>query len=293
MATKDGKKPYSGPKRLIIVEDGDLIDTILCREDSGKLIECRRFTDHTELKKYRRRLKAGSENVETLKLIDPWFGAWDMRYNLVEWENDPNLVWHVPELLSRFKSLCDDDQHCPRAQAPLLLLGTFLSGYLAECFRYIEELQGNPRSKVRAVILNVTWTEGVTDFLREVTNCLSCNLFSYMRRETHLKWKPRKIISKAEDEDSLEALAYPQWEKEISEQEQLFDGAASTKKLVTGDCGIPLAYRNASVLLEQWTGLPVKKTEEFLRSNPFCAAVVLRSSRAKIEVEGQLPIRRN
>ena len=111
-----------------------------------------------------------------------------------------------------------------------------------------------------------------------------------MKHETHLQWKPRKIISNAEDEDSLEVLAYPQWEKEISEQERLAGGAVSTKKLVTGDCGIPLAYRNASVLLEQWTGLPIKKTGEFLRSNPFCAAVILRSSRAKIEVEGQLPL---
>ena len=177
MATKDGKKPYSGPKRLIIVEDGDLIDTILCREDSGKLIECRRFTDHTELKKYRRRLKAGSENVETLKLIDPWFGAWDMRYNLVEWENDPNLVWHVLELLRQFASLCDDDQHCPRAQAPLLLLGAFLSGYTSEAFHDIDVIL-NGTSKARAVILTTPWTEGVSDFLREVTNCLSCTYSS-------------------------------------------------------------------------------------------------------------------
>lgn len=290
MATKNGKTPYTGPKRLIVLEDNDRITTILCRERSGKFIEYKSFSDGARYKKYKQRLSESSESVKTLKIENPWADKWRKRYDLAKWKDDPDLVWHVPKLLSRFKSLCDDDQHCPRAQAPLLLLGTFLSGYLAECFRYIEELQGNPRSKVRAVILNVTWTEGVTDFLREVTNCLSCNLFSYMRRETHLKWKPRKIISKAEDEDSLEALAYPQWEKEISEQEQLFDGAASTKKLVTGDCGIPLAYRNASVLLEQWTGLPVKKTEEFLRSNPFCAAVVLRSSRAKIEVEGQLPL---
>lgn len=148
MATKDGKKPYSGPKRLIIVEDGDLIDTILCREDSGKLIECRRFTDHTELKKYRRRLKAGSENVETLKLIDPWFGAWDMRYNLVEWENDPNLVWHVPELLSRFVALCDDDHHCPKAQAPLLLLGAFLSAYTSEPFCDIDRMRNEAKNVI-------------------------------------------------------------------------------------------------------------------------------------------------
>lgn len=290
MASKGGKKPYSGPKRLIVQEDNDRITTILCRERSGKFIERKIFRDHSSYKKYKQKLNESSESVKTLKIEDLWSEKWYNRYDLSKWKDDPGLVRHAPELLNQFASLCDDDHHCPRAQAPLLLLGTFLSGYLAECFHYLEELRDNPRSKARAVILNVAWTEGISDFLREVTDCLSCNLFKHMKRETHLKRKPCKIISKAEDEDSLEALAYPQWEKEISEQERLFGGAASAKKLVTGDCGIPLAYRNAAVLLEQWTGLPVKKTVEFLRTNPFCAAVVLRSSRAKIEVEGQLPI---
>ena len=289
MAAKNAQEPYSGPKRLIVLEDNDRITTILCRERSGKFIEQKSFSDRSGYKKYRQQLTASSEIVEKLKIEDPWSEEWSDRYNFSAWKNDSDLVSNVPKLLRQFASLCDDDQHCPRAQAPLLLLGAFLSGYTSEAFHDIDVIL-NGTSKARAVILTTPWTEGVSDFLREVTNCLSCNLFKHMKHETHLQWKPRKIISNAEDEDSLEALAYPQWEKEISEQEQLFDGAASTKKLVTGDCGIPLAYRNVSVLLEQWTGLPVKKTEEFLRSNPFCAAVVLRSSRAKIEVEGQLPL---
>lgn len=290
MAAKNAQEPYSGPKRLIVLEDNDRITTILCRERSGKFIEQKSFSDRSGYKKYRQQLTASSEIVEKLKIEDPWSEEWSDRYNFSAWKNDSDLVSNVPKLLRQFASLCDDDQHCPRAQAPLLLLGAFLSGYTSEAFHDIDVIL-NGTSKARAVILTTPWTEGVSDFLREVTNCLSCNLFKHMKHETHLQWKPRKIISNAEDEDSLEVLAYPQWEKEISEQEQLFDGAASTKKLVTGDCGIPLAYRNASVLLEQWTGLPVKKTEEFLRSNPFCAAVVLRSSRAKIEVEGQLPLK--
>ena len=289
MATKNGKTPYTGPKRLIVLENSDRIITILCRERSGKFIEHKSFSDCTDYKKYKQRLSESSESVKTLKIENPWADKWRKRYDLAKWKEDTDLVSNVPKLLSRFESLCDDDHHCPRAQAPLLLLGAFLSGYASEAFHDIDVIL-NGTSKARAVILTTPWTEGVSDFLREVTNCLSCNLFKHMKHETHLQWKPRKIISKAEDEDSLEALAYPQWEKAISEQEWLFSGAASTKKLVTGDCGIPLAYRNAAVLLEQWTGLPVKKTEEFLRHNPFCAAVVLRSSRAKIEVEGQLPL---
>ena len=155
MATKNGKTPYTGPKRLIVLENSDRIITILCRERSGKFIEHKSFSDCTDYKKYKQRLSESSESVKTLKIENPWADKWRKRYDLAKWKDDPDLVLNVPKLLSRFKSLCDDDQHCPRAQAPLLLLGTFLSGYLAECFRYIEELQGNPRSKVRAVIHSV------------------------------------------------------------------------------------------------------------------------------------------
>ena len=177
MATKNGKTPYTGPKRLIVLEDNNRITTILCRERSGKFIEYKSFTDHAALKKYRQRLTAGSENVEILKLVDPWSGSWDTRYDLAKWKDDPDLVLNVPELLSRFASLCDDDHHCPRAQAPLLLLGAFLSGYASEAFHDIDVIL-NGTSKARAVILTTPWTEGVSDFLREVTNCLSCTYSS-------------------------------------------------------------------------------------------------------------------
>ena len=103
MATKNGKTPYTGPKRLIVLEDNNRITTILCRERSGKFIEYKSFTDHAALKKYRQRLTAGSENVEILKLVDPWSGSWDTRYDLAKWKDDPDLVLNVPELLSRFE----------------------------------------------------------------------------------------------------------------------------------------------------------------------------------------------
>ena len=232
MAAKNAQEPYSGPKRLIVLEDNDRITTILCRERSGKFIEQKSFSDRSGYKKYRQQLTASSEIVEKLKIEDPWSEEWSDRYNFSAWKNDSDLVSNVPKLLRQFASLCDDDQHCPRAQAPLLLLGAFLSGYTSEAFHDIDVIL-NGTSKARAVILTTPWTEGVSDFLREVTNCLSCNLFKHMKHETHLQWKPRKIISKAEDEDSLEALAYPQWEKEISFLQPITD---SLKSIVSSYC---------------------------------------------------------
>ena len=148
MATKNGKTPYTGPKRLIVLEDNDRITTILCRERSGKFIEYKSFTDHAALKKYRQRLTAGSENVEILKLVDPWSGSWDTRYDLAKWKDDPDLVLNVPELLSRFAALCDDDHHCPKAQAPLLLLGAFLSAYTSEPFRDIDRMRNEAKNVI-------------------------------------------------------------------------------------------------------------------------------------------------
>lgn len=50
MADKAGKRPYIGPKRLIVLKDYNLIVTILCRESDGKFIEQRYFRDHSDYK---------------------------------------------------------------------------------------------------------------------------------------------------------------------------------------------------------------------------------------------------
>lgn len=288
MATKNGKTPYTGPKRLIVLEDNDRITTILCRERSGKFIEYKSFSDCADYKKYKQRLSESSESVEKLKIENPWADKWRKRYDLAKWKEDTDLVSNAPELLSRFESLCDDDHHCPRAQAPLLLLGAFLSGYASEAFHDIDVIL-NGTSKARAVILTTPWTEGVSDFLREVTDSLSCDLFQHMEKKTYLKWKPHKIISKADGKKPFAENAQPVWGKP-QDPGDLIPMDPFDVETVTGKVKIPMRRVNSAVLIEQWTGLPVKKTEEFIRSNPFCAAVVLRSSRAKIDVEGQLPL---
>lgn len=273
---------------LIIVDWQGPILTALCEGSSGKSLDQKSFKKFDEYKRYRKKLEEASD-VTILKIKEPWEKPWDKRYNLASWQDASKQVHAaVPELLTRFASLCDDDYHRPRAQAPLLLLGTFLSGYTSEPF-YDLDRKANGSSKARAVILNVPWAEGVSDFLREVTDSLSCDLFQHMEKKTYLKWKPHKIISKADGKKPFAENAQPVWGKP-QDPGDLIPMDPFDVETVTGKVKIPMRRVNSAVLIEQWTGLPVKKTEEFIRSNPFCAAVVLRSSRTKIEVESQLPL---
>ena len=286
MAGKKTNKPYSGPVRLVTLEAGDTIQVILCKEGNGKLIEQKKFSDSEQYKKYRKAQKDKYDDLETLRIKNPWAKPWNLRYDLTEWKDDAFQVSNTASLLDCFTALCDDNQHCPKAQAPLLLLGTFLSGYTSEMFSDIEE-QSNGSSRVRAVVLNSPWTEGITDFLRNLTEAFSLNLFQCLKTDCHLHFTPNKKFSATNETKQIKPVANPYWTRTLR---QLPFNGKTTKETIIGKVQIPASYQNAAVLIEQWTGLQTRSVEDFLRQNPFCAAVVVRKPQAHIAVEGQLPL---
>lgn len=289
MAGKKANKPYTGPVRLIIFRDGDTIHTMLCKDNNGKLIEQKKFSDNEQYKKYRKAQKGKYDEFETLRIKNPWAKPWNLRYDLTEWKDDAFQVPNTASLLDCFTALCDENQHCPKAQAPLLLLGTFLSGYTSEVFSDIEE-QSNGSSRVRAVVLNSPWTEGITDFLRNLTEAFSLNLFQCLKTDCHLHFTPNKKFSATNETKQIKPVANPYWTRTLR---QLPFNGKTTKETIIGKVQIPVPYRNTSVLIEQWTGLQSRSVEDFLRQNPFCAAVVVRKPQAHIAVEGQLSLNGN
>lgn len=284
MAGKKTNKPYSGPVRLVTLEAGDTIQVILCKEGNGKLIEQKKFSDSEQYKKYRKAQKDKYDDLETLRIKNPWAKPWNLRYDLTEWKDDAFQVSNTASLLDCFTALCDDNQHCPKAQAPLLLLGTFLSGYTSEMFSDIEE-QSNGSSRVRAVVLNSPWTEGITDFLRNLSEAFSLNLFKRLKKDYHLHFKPQGRFSASNGTKQIDPVANPYWTRTLFHLP--FDDKI-TEETIIGKVQIPVPYRNTAVLIEQWTGLQTRSVEDFLRKSPFCAAVVVRKPQTHIAVEGQL-----
>lgn len=286
MAGKKTNKPYSGPVRLVTLEAGDTIQVILCKEGNGKLIEQKKFSDSKQYKKYCKAQKDKYDEVETLRIKDPGASAWYQRYDLTEWKEDAFQVPNTASLLDCFTALCDDSQHCPKAQAPLLLLGTFLSGYTSEVFSDIEYKRSGS-SKVKAVVLNSPWREGITDFLHNLTEAFSLNLYQRMKTDCHLHFKPAKRFSASNEIKQIKPVANPYWTRTLH---QLPFNGKTTEETIIGKVQIPISYQNAAVLIEQWTGLQSRSVEDFLRQNPFCAAVVVRKTQTHIAAEGQLPL---
>ena len=289
MASHKARKPYTGPKRLVVQEDNGEFRTALFRERSGKLIERKSFAAKAEFNAYKNKLSANGQVLNILELPTPWNKEWFKRYDLSGWREDPDDIKDPVELLTRFIALCDESQHCPRAKAPLLLLGTFLSGYTAEIFCSADRMT-NPNSKARAVILDVSWEEGITDFLRDVAKSLSFNLSKHYKGNIPLKWNHRKIITAADAEGGLADIAYPKWEREPTAQESRLLDLDFPSETVIGDLGLKMERFNDAVLIEQRTGLKTNDIAQFLRKNPFCAAVVLRSPRAKLMIDGTLQL---
>lgn len=287
------KKYGSDMKLLIVFELDSSIKTVLCKEKNGHALETKYFKERKQYKQYCKKLETNlKEDIKQMKIGPLWKKGWQKRYDLSEWKDAPSSLNDVHQILQQYTERCDDHSHV--AQAPLFLLGTFLSGYTSEIFHDFD-FRKNENNKARAIILDVPWTEGIEEPLEQAAKNLSFCLFDYLYRPPALSWRPRKIFSVEDGIRKMTDLDYAQpcWERRYTDDEYALQSDRFIPyhaEVVIGETKVNPEYRNAAVLIRQHTGLSILSVEKFLEYCPFCASVVLRKPKSTITVSEMLSI---